>query len=429
MPNESFNAFEEARRQLQDIIANAGLDDAVWNFLRDPMREYRFAIPVRMDDGRLQMFQGYRVQHNDARGPCAGGIRFHPQATLNTIRARAMWMTWKCAVINIPLGGANGCVICDPHNLSMNEQEQICKGYIRHMARNLGPTVDIPGPDIFTNAQHMLWMMDEYEAVSGGKYPGVITGKPIGMGGALGRIEAPGYGLVFTLREALKMQGLRPDKVTVSLQGFGTVGQHCARLLEQIGCRIICVACWNQHDQMAYSFRKNEGIYIKDLLSITNRFGEIEKNKAEDCGYEVLSDDAWLEQDVDILIPAAFENQITAANVDKIGLGVKIIAEGANGPTSPEADEIIKQRGIFLIPDCLANAGGIACSYFEQVQNNMNYYWEKDEVLGKLDVLLTSAFLAVTERAEKHKMYLRQMAQAVAVERVAQSCRDRGWLT
>lgn len=428
MKEESFNIFQTAQQQLGRIINFLGLPNGTWNLLRFPVREYKFVIQVRMTDGSMGVFHGYRIHHNDARGPCAGGIRFHPQATPDFIRAMAMWMTWKSAVVDLPLGGASGCVVCDPHHLSIGEQEQVCRGWIRHLSRNIGPIIDIPAPDIMTNSQHMLWMMDEYENIHGAKYPGVITGKPIGMGGCQGRIEAPGYGVVFSLREAMKVLNIEPDSTTASIQGFGNVAQNTAVLFEQIGGKIICVACWNQSDQIAYSYRKRDGINISELRSITNHFGEINKEKAQDLDYEVLPGDAWLEQEVDVLIPAAFENQINQDNVNSINPTVKIIAEAANGPTTPEADEIIKKKGIFLIPDCLANAGGIICSYFEQVQNNMNYYWAKDEVLSKLDTTLTTAFLSVADAANRRKLAMREAAQIIAVERVAQSCRDRGWL-
>jgi glutamate dehydrogenase (NAD(P)+) len=381
-----------------------------------------------MDDGSVKVFRGFRIVHNDARGPAKGGLRFHPQETIDTIRALAMWMTWKCALMDIPLGGSSGGVTCDPHYLSLHEQERLCRAWVRQIARDLGPQVDVPAPDIMTSAQHMLWMLDEYETLRAEKVPAFITGKPVGMGGSLGRLEASGFGLVFALREALKELNLQPDGTTVSIQGFGNVAQHAARLLEQVGSKIVCVSCWDQKNSTSYAYRKESGIELEKLISITDRFGGIDKEKAEKMGYEVLPGEAWLAQEVDILIPAAVENQITAENVQIIQPGVRIIAEGANGPTAVEADRLIAERGILVIPDILANAGGVTCSYFEQVQSNMNYYWEKDEVLGKLDVKMTSAFNAVLAFAKKKKLSLRQAAFSIAVARVAQACRDRGWL-
>jgi glutamate dehydrogenase (NAD(P)+) len=428
MDNKSFNPFVMAQEQFDKAAQFLDLDEGTRELLRNPMREFHFSIPVHMDDGRVKVFRGFRVQHNDAKGPGKGGIRFHPQETVDTVRALSMWMTWKCAVVDIPLGGSKGGVICDPHNLSAREQEQICRGWIRQMAKNVGPLTDVPAPDIMTNAQHMLWMLDEYEVITGVKSPGVITGKPVGMGGSLGRTEATGYGVVYTVREALKDMGIKPSSTTASFQGFGNVSQYAIRLYQQIGGKVICVSCWDQTDQTSYSFRKMDGVDPDALMKITDRFGGIDKAKAKSLGYEVLPGEAWIEQDVDILFPCALENQVTAENVGKIQKNVKIIAEGANGPTTPEADKVIHERGIFMIPDFLANAGGVTCSYFEQVQSNMNYYWEKDEVLGKLDVKMTSAFIAVSELAKKRKLYMRDAAYMIAVSRVAQACKDRGWV-
>jgi len=423
----AFNAFEMARAQFDKTADLIGLDTASRDLLRSPLREYHFSIPVRMDDGKVRIFQGFRVQHNDARGPAKGGIRFHPQETIDTVRALAMWMTWKCAVADIPLGGGKGGVICDPHHLSAREQEAICRGWVRQVARDIGPNTDVPAPDVMTSAQHMLWMLDEYETLRGGHYPGLITGKPVGLGGSLGRTEATGYGLVYTLREALKEHKIRPEETTASVQGFGNVAQYAIELYTQMGGKTICVACWDQEDQTSYSFKRMSGIDLNELRSITDRFGGIDKAKARDLGYEVLPGDKWIEQDVDVLMPAALENQVTGDNVQALSKRVKIMAEGANGPTTPEADAVLHKRGIFVIPDFLANAGGVTCSYFEQVQSNMNYFWEKDEVLGKLDVKMTAAYLAVSDLARRQKLYMRDAAYVVAVNRVAQACRDRGW--
>ena len=425
---KAFNSFQIAQAQFDKVAEYLGLDSATRDLLRYPLREFHFAIPVRMDDGSVKIFRGFRVQHNDARGPGKGGIRFHPQETIDTVRALSMWMTWKCAVVDIPLGGAKGGVICDPHNLSLREQEQICRGWVRQVAKNVGPLSDVPAPDVMTNAQHMLWILDEFEQIHGGRYPGFITGKPVGMGGSLGRTEATGYGVVFTLREALKELGIRPEDTTASVQGFGNVAHYAIELYQRLGGKVIAVSCWDQEDQCSYTYRKLDGIDLNQVLSITDRFGGINKEKAKGLGYEMLPGDAWLEQDVEILIPAAMENQITGDNVGKISRRVRIIAEGANGPTTPEADVQIKERGILLIPDFLANAGGVTCSYFEQVQSNMNYFWEKDEVLGKLDLKMTSAYFAVSDLVHREKLSMRDAAYAIAIGRVAKACHDRGWV-
>ena len=426
--DKAFNPFEMAQTQFDKVAEILNLDDATRQLLRNPLREFHFSIPVRMDDGTTKVFRGFRVQHNDARGPCKGGIRFHPQETVDTVKALSMWMTWKCAVVNIPLGGGKGGVICDPHNLSMKEQEQICRGWIRQMAKNVGPLNDVPAPDVMTNAQHMLWMLDEFEAIHGAKFPGFITGKPVGMGGSLGRAEATGYGVIFTVREALKELGIRPQDTSAAVQGFGNVAQFAIELYLQMGGKVVCVSSWDQNDQCSYTIKRASGVDPKELLKITDKFGGINKAEAKKLGYEILDGDAWIEQEVDILIPAALENQIRQDNVNKISKKVKIIAEGANGPTTPEADKVIQERGIFVIPDFLANAGGVTCSYFEQVQCNMNYYWEKDEVLGKLDVKMTAAFHAVSDLAKKRKLYMRDAAYVISVNRVAQACKDRGWV-
>jgi len=428
MASKEFNPFEMAQAQFDKVADILNLDSATREILRNPLREYAFSIPVKMDDGTTKVFRGFRVQHNDARGPAKGGIRFHPHETADTVRALAMWMTWKCAVVNIPLGGGKGGVICDPHHLSAKEQEQICRGWVRQMAKNVGPLNDVPAPDVMTNAQHMLWMLDEFEVIHGAKYPGFITGKPVGMGGSLGRTEATGYGVVFVLREALKDMNIRPQDTTASVQGFGNVAQYAIDLYTQLGGKVIAVASWDQQDQCSYTFRKNDGVNLEQLRNITDKFGGIDKTKAKELGYEVLDGEAWIEQDVDILIPAALENQVRGNNAVKISNKVKIMVEGANGPTTPEADKIIQEKGIFLIPDFLANAGGVTCSYFEQVQSNMNYYWEKDEVLGKLDVKMTSAFRAVSDLAKKKNLYMRDAAYVISINRVAQACKDRGWV-
>jgi glutamate dehydrogenase len=426
--NRAYNSFEMAQAQFDRVAELLELDTGAREFLREPTREYAFSIPVRMDDGSSRVFRGFRVQHNDARGPCKGGIRFHPQETMDTVRALAMWMTWKCAVLDLPLGGGKGGVICDPHNLSAREQEQICRGWVRQIARNVGPLQDVPAPDVMTSPQHMLWMLDEFEAIHGAKLPGFITGKPVGMGGSLGRKEATGYGVVFTIREALKELGMRPEDTAASVQGFGNVSQYAIELYHQIGGTVTCVSCWDQGDQKSYAFRKADGIDLPQLQAITDRFGGIDKGKARDLGYELLPGEKWLDQDVDILIPGALENQINADTVGTISPRVKIIAEGANGPTSPDADQVLHQRGVFVIPDLLANAGGVTCSYFEQVQSNSNFYWDRDEVLGKLDLKMTGAFIGVSDVARAQKLYMRDAAYVIAVDRVAQACRDRGWV-
>jgi len=428
MADKGYNAFNMAQQQFDRIADKLDLDEATKDLLRNPLREYHITIPVKMDDGGYKVFKGFRVQHNDARGPAKGGIRFHPQETIDTVRALSMWMTWKCAVVDIPLGGSKGGVICDPHNLSDNEQENICRGWIRQLAKDIGPVRDVPAPDVMTNNQHMLWMMDEYETVMGGKYPGVITGKPVALGGSLGRTEATGYGLIYILREALKEMDMDITKTIASIQGFGNVARHAAELYIEYGGTVVSVSCWDQKDGCTYSYYKKEGIDLDELAEITDRFGTIDKKKAEKKGYAMKPGDEWLTHEVDILIPAALENSITKTNVADIKSSVKIIACGANGPITPEADDILEKQGIVVIPDFLANAGGVVCSYFEQVQSNQNYYWTKEEVLGKLDNKMTEAFYAVWQLAQRQKIRVSDAAYMIAISRVAEACKLRGWV-
>ena len=428
MARQSYNPFQMAQAQFDRVAGILDLEESVRELLRFPLREYHVSIPVRMDDGGVRVFRGFRIQHNDARGPAKGGVRFHPQETADEVRALAMWMTWKCSVVDIPLGGGKGGVICDPHNLSSREQEQICRGWVRQLVRDMGPVRDVPAPDVMTNAQHMLWMLDEYETITGGRYPGFITGKPVGLGGSLGRTEATGYGLIFVVREALKKLGLKLEATTASVQGFGNVAQYAIRLYQRLGGKVLCVSCWDQNAQTSYSYRKKSGIDFDQLQAITDRFGGIDKEKACQLGYEQLPGEAWMAQEADLLIPAALENQINAQNVESITGSVKLIAEGANGPTTPEADQVLQKRGIPVVPDFLSNAGGVTCSNFEQVQSNMNYFWEKDEVLGKLDVRMASAFQEVSELAARKKLPMRDAAYVIAINRVAQACHERGWV-
>ena len=428
MTDKNFNPFEMAQKQFDNVAELLNLDEGTRELLRNPLREFQFLIPVKMDDGSVKVFRGFRVQHNDARGPAKGGIRFHPQETIDTVRALSMWMTWKCAVVDIPLGGGKGGVICDPHNLSASEQEQISRGWVRQMAKNVGPLNDVPAPDVMTNAQHMIWMLDEYEAIHGAKYPGFITGKPVGLGGSLGRTEATGFGVIFTLREAMKAKGINPADTVASVQGFGNVAQYAIRKYTELGGKVISVSSWDQEDQTSYMFKRESGIDIDELLGITDKFGGIDKEAAKNLGYEVLPGDEWIKQDVDVLIPAALENQIREDNINSVSDKVKFIVEGANGPTTPEADEVIKEKGIFVVPDFLANAGGVTCSYFEQVQSNMNFFWTKEEVLTKLDEKMTAAFKAVYELSEKKKIYMRDAAYVISVSRVADACKKRGWV-
>ena len=422
------NAFEMAQAQFDSVAEKLGLDEGTREFLRWPRREMHFRIPIKMDNGSVQVFLGFRVQHNDARGPAKGGIRFHPDETVDTVRALATWMTWKTAVLDLPLGGGKGGVICNPRYMSEREQEALCRGFMDHIVRMVGPVQDVPAPDVMTSGKHMLWMMDEYEKITGGRYPGCITGKPVAVGGSLGRTEATGYGVVYCIREALLREGTEIKGKTASLQGFGNVSQYAARLFVELGGTVLAVSCWDHKDKKPYTYARADGIDVGQLVEISDNFGTIDRKKAGDLGYQALDQDAWIDQEVDVLIPAALEKQVTGDMAPRIKPSVKIIAEGANGPTNIAGDRVIKERGIYMIPDFLCNAGGVTCSYFEQVQGNMNYYWSREKVLQRLDEMMTRAFHAVADTAEKRKVYTRDAAYMIAIDRVAEACRLRGWI-
>jgi len=423
------NAFEMAQAQFDRVADMLQLDTEVREMLRWPLREFSFRIPVRMDNGTIRVFQGFRVQHNDARGPNKGGIRFHPAETIDTVRALATWMTWKCAVVDIPLGGGKGGVIIDPATLSIGEKERLVRTYVQIMFKNLGPRQDVPAPDVGTTPQMMGWMMDEYSKLAGQFTPGVITGKPVGNGGSLGRTEATGFGVIYTVREALKHLKLDPKNCTAAIQGFGNVAQYAAiGFIESLGGTVVCVSYWDREDRASYTVTKYDGIDPHFLMSITDQYGSINKAKAQEAGYVIEAGDAWIAKDVDVLIPAALEGQINAESVQKISQQVKVIAEGANGPTTPDADKILTERGIFMIPDFLCNAGGVTVSYFEGVQNDMNFYWTKEEVIAREDEKMTSAFNAVLAMSLKEKVYMRDAAYMVAIARVVKAMELRGWI-
>ncbi len=426
---EQINAFQMAQRQFDGVARQLNLDPQVAELLRWPSREFKFTIPVYMDDGSLRVFTGFRVQHNDVRGPSKGGIRFHPAETIDTVRALAMWMTWKCSVADIPLGGGKGGVPIDPATLSVFEKEKLCRGWVGQMWRNIGPRQDVPAPDVGTTPQMMGWMMDEYSKLVGHFTPGVITGKPLGGGGSLGRTEATGFGVIYTVREAMKHLMIDPTKSVAAIQGFGNVSQYAAiGFIEHLGGKVACVSCWDHVDKCSYTFSHPNGVDPRFLQSITDQYGTIDKSKARAAGYVLEEGDAWITKEADVLIPAAIEGQVTGETIKKIHSRVRIIAEGANGPTTPEADEVIKANNIFDIPDFLCNAGGVTCSYFEGVQNDMNFYWSKQEVLERLDQKMTVAFQSVLEMSEKEKVYMRDAAYMVAIARVVKAMELRGWI-
>ncbi|MGA2477465.1 MAG: Glu/Leu/Phe/Val dehydrogenase [Spirochaetia bacterium] len=411
------NPFKIAQTQLDTAAATLGLDPATHELLRWPQRELQVSIPVRMDDGSMKIFHGYRVHFNGARGPTKGGLRWHPDETIDTVRALSAWMTWKCAVVDLPLGGAKGGVTCNPKELSEGEKERLARAYIRAVGRFLSATGDVPAPDVYTTPQIMAWMMDEYEMLIGEHSPGVITGKPIALGGSAGRGDATARGGLYVVREAAKKLGLDLKGKAAAIQGFGNAGQHAARLGEEIlGLKIIAAS-----DSQG-GVHNAKGLDVKALIDHKQKTGSLKGFP----GAESISNEKILELDVVVLFPAALENVITDANAQRIK--AKIVCELANGPTTPEADAILFKNGVFVIPDFLANAGGVTVSYFEQVQNAYNFYWNLDLVYSRLDEKMTKAFADVYAMHDRHKSNMREAAYLVSVSRVAEACKLRGWV-
>ncbi|MEM7117898.1 MAG: Glu/Leu/Phe/Val dehydrogenase [Chloroflexota bacterium] len=414
---ENLNPFAIAQAQLDEAAAILQLDPDMHAFLREPMREFHFSIPVRMDNGTTKTFRGYRVQYSDARGPAKGGIRFHPDETIDTIRALAAWMTWKTAVADIPLGGGKGGVICNPRELSRGELERLSRGYMRAISRYVGITQDVPAPDVNTNPQIMAWMLDEYEVLTGHREPGVITGKPLALGGSAGRGPATALGGLFTIREIAKIKGLDLSEMTCAIQGYGNVGSNAHVLAHKMfGMKVVAVS-----DEFGGIY-DDQGLDPDKTLPYSRRNGRLTNFPNS----EAITNAQLLELDVDILIPAAIENQITAQNADRIK--AKIVAELANGPTTPDADNVLNDKGCYIIPDFLCNAGGVTVSYFEMVQNSYQFYWEESEVQQRLDEKMTKAFTAVHEMSVNKKVDTRVAAYLVAVNRVAEAVRLRGWV-
>lgn len=415
--DERFNPFRIAQQQLDQAAEKLGLDRATHELLRWPMYEVHVTLPVKMDDGSTKIFHAFRVQYNTARGPSKGGIRWHPNETVDTVRALAAWMTWKTAVVDIPLGGGKGGIICSPKELSETEKERLARAYIRAIAKSLGVTRDVPAPDVYTTPQIMAWMMDEYETIIGENHPGVITGKPIPLGGSQGRSDATARGGVYVTREAAKAYGVELEGRTMAVMGFGNAGQHAALLGEEIlGMKLVAAS-----DSKGGVYHP-AGIDVRSLVEFKAKNGRLSGFP----GTEHISSEDLLELDVTVLFPAALENVITSDNASRIRC--KISCELANGPTTPEADLILHDRGIVVLPDFLANAGGVTVSYFEQVQNAYNLYWELQEVHWRLDKKMTHAFHSVFEMARQQAVPLREAAYLVAVARVAEACKLRGWV-
>ena len=412
------NLFTIAQQQFDEAAELLGLDPGIREFLRWPQREYRFTLPLRMDDGRVRIFHGYRVQYNSSRGPTKGGLRWHPEETIDTIRALGAWMTWKTAVVDIPLGGGKGGVTCNPKELSDQEKERLARAYIGAVAHILGVTKDVPAPDVYTNPQIMAWMMDEYEKIIHESHPGVITGKPIPLGGSQGRGDAAARGGVYTVREAAKALTINTNGGDMVINGFGNAGQFAALLGEDLlGLTLVAAS-----DSKGGIYNP-KGLSAKDVVEYKLMTGSLRGFPNS----EPISNGDLLELDVTVLLPSALEGVITKTNAGQIK--AKIVCELANGPTTPEADVILWKNGVFVIPDILANAGGVTVSYFEQVQNAYNFYWELEDVHRRLDAKMTKAFHDVYYQYTSRKdIHMRQAAYMIAIARVAEACRLRGWV-
>jgi glutamate dehydrogenase (NAD(P)+) len=411
------NPFEMAQKQLDDCAEILKLDPSAHEILRHPLRELHVSIPVRMDDGSTRVFQGYRVQYNDALGPTKGGIRFHPEETIDTVRALAAWMTWKCALLGLPLGGGKGGVICNPKELSETELERLSRAYINQVWQFIGPDKDIPAPDVYTTPQVMAWMMDEYSKIAGKNTFGCITGKPVCIGGSCGREDATARGGMYTIREAAKALGLNLKNVTVAIQGYGNAGCNAAFLCKELfDAKVVAVS------------DSKGGVYKKDGLPLENVCDYKAKTTSviSTPDVEPISNEELLELDVDVLIAAALENAITNDNAANVK--AKILAELANGPTTPEADAIQYDNGVHVIPDFLCNAGGVTVSYFEMVQNIYMYCWGLEEVYERLNTRMTEAYRSVLDASRVYDINMRKAAYVVAVDRVVEAMRLRGWI-
>lgn len=411
------SAFALAQAQFDEVAGLVGLDKAAHEMLRQPLREFEARVPVRMDDGSTRIFQAFRVQYNDARGPGKGGVRWHPDETIDTVRALAAWMTWKCAVVDIPLGGSKGGVVCNPRELSQNEQERLARGYVRALFEAFGPEKDVPAPDMNTSAKIMSWMLDEYETMARRRAPGFITGKPLPLGGSEGRTDATARGGMIVLGEASRKLGFSLDGRTAALQGFGNVGRYAGLLADELlGLKIVAVV-----DEFGGIYNSG-GIDVRAAALHCDKTGSVVGLPDT----EPISNEDMFQLEVAVLLPAALEGVITIENAAQVK--AKIVCELANGPTTPEADDILHANNVFVIPDVLANAGGVTVSYFEQVQNASNFYWPLDEVHMRLQEKMTGAFDSVYELHMKRGVKMRAASYMIAVMRVAEACRLRGWM-
>jgi glutamate dehydrogenase (NAD(P)+) len=408
------NVWDMAQRQLDEVSQLIGLNESLHGYLRQPKRVLEVSVPVHMDDGGVRMFTGYRVQHNMARGPGKGGIRFHPDVTLDEVKALAMWMTWKCALVNLPFGGAKGGVICDPKHMSMSELENLTRRFTSEISIIIGPEKDIPAPDVYTTPQMMAWIMDTFSMQHGYSIPGVVTGKPVAIGGSLGRDKATARGCAYVVDEAMEELGKEVEGATVSIQGFGNAGMYAAQLMAERGYRVVAVS-----DSLG-GVANDKGLDVKQLMAHKSETGSV----VGFTGGEHADNREVLEFDCDVLVPAALEKVITRENAPRIR--AQIVAEAANGPTLPDADDILFDRGIMVLPDILANAGGVTVSYFEWVQDLQANFWEEDEINERLKRKMTRAFRETHEQAKRHGVSMRKGAYCVAVARVADATKLRG---
>lgn len=418
---ENLNPFENAQKMLKEACDKLGTEPAVYEILSEPLRVIEVSIPVKMDDGTIKVFKGFRSQHNDAVGPTKGGIRFDKDVTRDEVKALSLWMTFKCGVTGIPYGGGKGGIIVDPSTLSKGELERLSRGYIDGIYKLIGEKVDVPAPDVNTNGQIMAWMVDEYNKLVGHSALGTLTGKPVEFGGSKGRTAATGFGVAVTIREALNKLNIDINNATVAIQAFGNVGSHTATIIEKMGAKVVSILEYDRVEKRTYGIYNENGLAAKELAVY------YEKNHTL-LGFqnskEITADEFW-SLDVDVLVPAARENQITLDNVDTIK--TKIIAEAANGPITPDADKILNAKDILVVPDILANAGGVTVSYFEWVQNLYGYYWSEEEVEDKEEKAMISAFNDIWKIKEEYKVSMRNAAYMHSIKRVATTMKLRGW--
>ncbi|URT73430.1 Glu/Leu/Phe/Val family dehydrogenase [Cytobacillus firmus] len=412
---EALNLFTSTQVVIKEALNKLGYGDEVYELLKEPLRMLTVRIPIRMDDGSIKIFTGYRSQHNDAVGPTKGGVRFHPEVNEDEVKALSMWMSLKCGIVDLPYGGGKGGIICDPRSMSMGELERLSRGYVRAISQIVGPTKDIPAPDVYTNSQIMAWMMDEYSRLREYDSPGFITGKPLVLGGSQGREKATAQGVVICIEEAAKKRGISIEGARVAVQGFGNAGSFLAKFMHDAGAKVVAIS-----DAYGALYDPN-GLDIDYLLDRRDSFGTVTT-----LFDNTLTNEELLELDCDILVPAAVSNQITAANAHNIK--ASIIVEAANGPTTLEATKILSDREILLVPDVLASSGGVTVSYFEWVQNNQGYYWTEDEVTEKLEKVLVQAFDNVYQTSQQRKVNMRLAAYMVGARKMSEASRFRGWV-